>query len=50
MNQPKLPLRACVLALALAAAACGPEQAQHTPTAQVAAGDAGFADAFRTKL
>ncbi|MBN7136852.1 hypothetical protein A7A76_19100 [Lysobacter enzymogenes] len=50
MNQPKLPLRVCVLALALAAAACGPEQAQHTPTPEVAAGDAGFADALRTKL
>lgn len=49
MNQP---IRASVLALAVAAltAACGPEQAQHTPTAQVAAGDAGFADTFRTRL
>ncbi|KWS04520.1 right handed beta helix region family protein [Lysobacter capsici AZ78] len=49
MNQP---IRASVLALAVAAltAACGPEQAQHTPTAQVAAGDASFADTFRTRL
>ncbi|MGO1071980.1 parallel beta-helix domain-containing protein [Lysobacter sp. CA199] len=53
MSQPS---RACVsasviaAAVALAAAGCGPEQAQHTPTAQVAVGDAGFADAFRTKL
>ncbi|MGO4774595.1 aldehyde dehydrogenase family protein, partial [Lysobacter sp. 2RAB21] len=43
MSQPIQPIRASVLAVAAAAAlaaGCGPEQAQHTPTAQVAAGDA----------
>lgn len=51
MNPPCLPLRACLLAAAVAAvAACGPEQAQHTPTPEVAAGDAAFAETLRTKL
>lgn len=50
-NLPSLPLRACALAFAVAAlAACGPEQAQHTASPQVAAGDAAFAETFRAKL
>lgn len=45
------PIRAVAVAvLAAAVAACGPEQAQHTPSPQVAAGDAGFAETFRTRL
>ena len=49
-------LRASVPAVVTAAiaaaltAGCGPEQAQHTPTAQVAVGDAAFAETFRAKL
>ncbi|MBX9401827.1 right-handed parallel beta-helix repeat-containing protein [Lysobacter sp. BMK333-48F3] len=45
------PIRAVAVAvLAAAVAACGPEQAQHTPSPQVAAGDAAFAETFRTRL
>src|SRR5690348_7993044 len=44
--------RASALALAvLAVASCGKsDQAAYTPSAQVAAGDAAFADQFRQKL
>jgi parallel beta-helix repeat protein len=43
--------RALILAFSLLAAACGRgEQANRTPTPEVAAGDAAFADQFREKL
>ncbi len=49
MNK-QIPALALGAVAALALAGCGPEQAQHTPTAQVAAGDAGFAETLRTRL